>query len=46
MRHPFRPTIDSAAAALARAISGCALFIAYMGGIASLAGLAFIGMGG
>ena len=46
MRHPFRPTRDSAAAALARAILGAALFAAYLGGIASLAGLAFIGMGG
>ncbi len=46
MRHPFRPTRDSAAAALARAILGCALFIAYMGGIAAAAGLAFFGMGG
>ena len=46
MHHPFRPTRDSAAAALARAILGCALFAAYLGGVASLAGLAFIGMGG
>lgn len=46
MHHPFRPTRDSAARALARAIIGCALFAAYLGGIASLAGLAFIGMGG
>lgn len=46
MRHPFRPTRDSAARALARTILGCALFAAYLGGVASLAGLAFIGMGG
>ncbi len=46
MRHPFRPTRDSAAAALASAILGCAMFIAYMGGFGALVGLAFIGMGG
>ena len=42
MRHPFRPTRDSAA----RAILGCAMFIAYMSGFGALVGLAFIGMGG
>lgn len=46
MRHPFRPTRDSAARALARAIIGCALFAAYMIGFGALVGLAFIGMGG
>ena len=46
MARPVTTPRDSAAAALARAILGCALFAAYLGGVASLAGLAFIGMGG